>query len=590
MKSLSASLLEAQKRPFNKPLIKLEVQEYGHPQSPPSVVWGGGLFAWEKLYGGTETQFWHDSCISGAGTLHRVRLQGTTIYYSRVTNPSPSSNFSSWTNIGTTTNNARVAIGAQGNNIIIVNMDASYLYRRESTDDGATWGNWVSMSNARPCERGAAIAFKSNGDCAIVHASDVNDPYSLYIQTRTGGSWNSGLGQRTGDFYVQALAMYYEGDWNIIALVTEGNYLTVQRMVYGDGYKQTAGTWATDAKIGLGRARLDVRSQIQLRQFELQKWGSADAKKTPTYWEVNQAVLEMLAGESPDVVGPSLWKPSGYPALLCLTRAGIPWIFRLQPGTDFINYNWSRADTVPTYAQYGMSICADSNYLYATQANEVWRTPIPSNWSPPSAGTGAGSKFTITMNKIIGLRAEQRGDNRESSLRVDLDNSKGYWNAPGTGSLQYLKKGSRVNLYLGYRTAQGEEYQEVARYFVDSWSYRRDPNKAIFTIEAVDAWALLDRYQFNRPVEWNISSNDYTAYQLIGLVIQSIGGTLTYKSRSTLSTTLYPRLTVRAGQTAAQVLRKLLNMLPDVIVFNGLEATMIYPQTTDQPVYQYILD
>jgi len=107
MRPLSDSLLEAQKRPFNKPVIKLEVQEYGHPQTQPQVLWGGGLLAWEKLYGGTETQFWHDSCISGAGTLHRVRLQGTTIYYSRVPNPSPQSNFSSWTSIGTTTSNAR---------------------------------------------------------------------------------------------------------------------------------------------------------------------------------------------------------------------------------------------------------------------------------------------------------------------------------------------------------------------------------------------------------------------------------------------------------------------------------------------------
>ncbi len=590
MRPLSDSLLEAQKRPFNKPVIKLEVQEYGHPQTQPQVLWGGGLLAWEKLYGGTETQFWHDSCISGAGTLHRVRLQGTTIYYSRVPNPSPQSNFSSWTSIGTTTSNARIAIRAQGSNVIVVAMDASNLYRRESTDDGATWGNWTAMTNARPCERGVAIAFKPGGDCAIVHASDVNDPLSLYIQKRTGGSWSTGLGQRTGDFYVQALAMYHEGDWNIIALVAEGSYLTVQRMVYGDGYRQTAGTWASDVKIGLGGARLGLRGQIATRQFEQQEKGGADARKTPTYWEVNQAVLEVYAGESPDVMGPSLWKPSGYPALLCLTRAGVPWIFRLQPASDFYDYRWTKADTIPTYAQYGMSLCADSTYIYATQTNEVWRSPIPSNWSPPAQGTGGGSKFTIAMKQIMQLHAEQRGDNRPSSLTVDLDNSKGYWNSPCQGSLSYLKKGSRLNLYLGYETSQGGEYQEIARYFVDSWSYRRDPNKAVFTIQAVDAWTLLERYRFDRPVEWNISGNDYTAYQLIALVLQSVGGTLSYKSRSTLSTTFYPRLTVRAGQSAAQVLRRLLSMLPDVLVFNGLDATMIYPQTTDEAVYEYILD
>lgn len=589
MKTLSQTLLAAQQRPFNKPVIKLEVQAYSHPQSQPTVVWGGGLFAWEKLYSGTETRYWHGSCISGAGTLHRVRLQGTAIYYSRVTDPGAGSNYSSWTNVGTTTANARVAIGAQGNNIIIVSMSASYLYRRESTDDGVTWGSWVSMTNARPCEKGVAIAFKPDGDCAIVHASDINDTYSLYIQRRIGGSWSSGLGQRAGDFYVQALAMYFDGDYNIVALVTEGNTLTVQRMLYGQGYRQASGTWATDVKIGLGRARLDIRSQLQTRAFKQQERGGAEARRTPTYWEVNQAVLEMYAGESPDIINPSLCKPSNYPALLCLTRAGIPWVFRLQPGTDFYDYQWTKADTIPTYAQYGMSLCANSNYLWATQANEVWRSPIPSHWSPPSVGTGAGSKFTIQMKQILSLEEHRRGDG-SSTVTVELDNSRGYWNSPGLGAIAELEKGSRLNVFLGYETAQGAEYQETSRYFIDSWSYRRDTNRAVFTIHAVDAWELLAGYRFDRAVEWNISSDQHTAYELIGLVLQSVGGSLSYESRSSLATSLYPRLTVRAGQSAAQVLRRLLNMIPDVLRFNGLDATMVYPREDDEVDYEYILD
>jgi hypothetical protein len=588
MRTLSSTLLEAQKRPFNKPVIKLEVQEYGHPQTSSSPVWGGGLFNWTKLYGGTEAQSWHGSSISGAGTLHRVRLQGTTIYYSRVTSPGPGSNFSSWTNFGSVPSSpqGRVAIGAVGNNIIIVSMDAGYLYRRESTDDGATWGNWTAMTNARPCERGVAVAFKPNGDCAIVHASDVNDPLSLYIQKRTGGSWSTGLGQRTGDYYVQALAMYYDGDWNIIALVTEGSYLTVQRMVYGDGYRQTAGAWATDVKIGLGRARLDIRGQVQQRTFDRQQRGSAEARRMPTYWEVNQAVLEVLVGEAPDVTGPFLCQPSNYPALLCLTRAGVPYVFRLQPGTDFFDRNWSRAHTIPTYAQYGMSICADSQYLWATQANEVWRAPMPSTWSPPAAGSGAGTKFTITMPQMVRLQASQR--EQGSRLEVEIDNSRGDWDSPPS----QLKHGSRVNLFIGYNTPQGQEYQEVARYFIEGYGYKRDSDRreALLTIQAVDIWGLLEGYQFDRPVEWNIGSNDYTAYELISLVLQAVGGSLTYKSRSSLVTSLYPRLTIRPGQTAAQVLRRLLNLVPDRLRSFGLEAVMVYPQAGDGVDYEYTLD
>ncbi len=591
MRTVSEALKAARNARTGRPIIKLEVQAFGHPQAQPSpVLWGGGLFNWTKLYGGTETQFWHGSCISGAGTLHRVRIQGTTVYYSRVTGPGPGSDFSQWTSFGTVPSSpqARVAIGAQGNNVIIASMNATYLCRRESADDGVTWGSWTAFTGTRPCERGVAIAFKPNGDCAIVHASDVNDPMSLYIQRRTGGSWSTGAGQRTGDFNIQALAMYFEGDYNIIAPVTEGSVLTVQRMVYGQGYRQTADTWATDTRAGLGRARLDVRAQIQQRNFESQYKGGAEARRAPTYWEVNQAVLELWAGDSADAVGPSLCRPANYPVLLCLTRGGTPWIFRLQPGTDFYDGNWTKADTIPTTAACGMSLCADANYLWATQANEVWRAPNPSQWSPPGAGTGAGNRFTITMGEIVSLRELQQ--ERGSRLTVELNNSRGRWNTPGEGDLAPLKHGSSINLFVGYRTTEGEEYVETGRYFVDSWTYDRSPGRATFIIEAVDAWGLLERYRFHQPVEWNISGQQYTAYQLIGLVLQAVGGSLSYRSRSSLSTTLYPRLNIRAGQSAAQVLRRLLNMLPDRLRFFGLDATMVYPQADEGAQHRYALD
>jgi hypothetical protein len=271
MRSLSDALLEEQKKPTRKPLVKLEVQAYGHPQATPSGGIQWELFGWQRFYQGSETKDSHGLAIPGDGSLIRVRKDGTNLYLSRVTSPGPGSTYSSWgSSFGGVPANAKVAIAALGANVMVASMSAAYLYRRESTDNGASWGSWVEMANTRPCERGVAVAFKPNGDCAIVHASDVNDPTSLYIQKRTGGSWSTGLGQRGSyDADIEDLAMYYDGDWNIIALVLEGSYLSVVRIVYGDGYKVTAGTWATDVKIGLGRARVDVAAQVRLRQFKV---------------------------------------------------------------------------------------------------------------------------------------------------------------------------------------------------------------------------------------------------------------------------------------------------------------------------------
>jgi len=502
--------------------------------------------------------------------------------------------------MGTTIAGSHLAIGANGSTVIMVSMDASNLFRRESSDNGATWGSWVNMSNARPCENGAAICFKSNGDCIIVHASDVNDPTSLYLQKRTSGSWSSGLGQRSGDWDIYGLAAYYDGDWNIAALVLEGNYLVAYRMVYGDGYRQTAGTWATDQKIALGRAYIDTAAMLAMRQFQRQPSFArfydeegqlhfvkyTNPKPPPTWWEKQQAVLQALAGEDSALAGISLVKPSTYPALLCTSRSLAPWMFRLKPGSDYFDAFWNRAMHLETNAPYGLALSADSSYLWATQANEVWRSELPSFWAAPSAGTGAGSIYTVPKSNTLAVRENVR-PHAVSNLHITLDNSKGIFNSPGSGDIALIKRGARVNLHIGYATPSGDQYSEAGRYFIESYAWNRSPGRAVFQLHCVDAWGLLERYAFNKPIEWNLSSDTYTVYDLIELVMSAIGGTLDYKSRSSLITTLYPKLEVHAGESASSVLRRLLDLVEDVIFFFGLDAFIVHPQATDSPGYFY---
>ncbi|OGO03905.1 MAG: hypothetical protein A2Y72_03665 [Chloroflexi bacterium RBG_13_53_26] len=601
MRSISDALLEAQKTGTpRKPLVKLEVQAYGHPAAiaEGDIQWES--FAWQRFYQGGEVKDSHGVTIPGDGSLIRIRKDGTNCYVSRVTSPGPLSTYSSWgSSFGGVPAVSKVAIASQGAEVMVVAMDAANLYRRQSSDYGATWGSWTIMSNARPCERGVAIAYKSNGDCMIVHASDINDPTSLYIQKRTGGTWSTGLGQRSGDWEIADLAMYYDGDWNIIALVQEGSYLSVVRMVYGDGYKVTAGTWADDAKIGLGRARVDVAAQVRLRLFEvgwpvgfrrMQPFGPWEPRTASTYWERYHAVLAALAGETLDVSGPYLVKPPTSCArpLLSLARQNQPWLYRLKPGTDFIDYNWNKASFIDTSASRGMALAADPSggYIWATQPNEVWRAACVGSWSPPTPGSGAGTKITIPVAKIARI-AEAMDPEQPSELVVELDNAKGTYNSPGSGSLAVLQRGARVNLHLGYKTTSGDQLSEAARYFIEAMEYKRDPNLSAFIMHCVDAWGLLTRYQFNKPVEWNSGSDDFTCYQLIEKVVQAVGGTLDYKSRSSLITSLYPRLEVGAGESAAGVLKRLLRMVPDVIYFFGLEGFIAYPQSGDTVVYKF---
>jgi hypothetical protein len=598
MRTITDALLEEQKKPTRKPLVKIEVQAYGHPTQSSSIQWGA--FNWQRFYSGSEVKDSHGVTVPGDSSLIRVRKDSTSLYLSRVTDPGPTSVYNYWgSSFGGVPANAKVAIASQSSEVLVASMDAANLYRRQSSDYGATWGSWEAMMNARPCERGIAIAYRPNGDCAIVHASDVNDPMSLYVQKRTGGTWSTGLGQRNGDWEIIDLAMYYDGDWNIIALVQEGSYISVVCMVYGEGYKVAAGTWAADAKVGLGRARVDVAAQVRLRQFQvgwpvgfrrMQPYGPWEPRTASTYWERHQAVYEALAGETLDVSGPYLVRPptSCTTPLLSLARQNQPWLFRLKPGTDFIDYNWNKASFIDTSASRGMALAADPNseYIWATQANEVWRASCPGAWGPPAAGPGPGDKITIPVSRIVGIR-EELNPEKPSELMVELDNSKGTYNSPGSGGLAVLKRGSRINLFIGYKTVSGDQLSEASRYFIEAMEYRRNPNEALFILHCVDAWVLLQHYQFNKPVEWNIGSDDFSCYQLIEKVIQAVGGTLSYKSRSGLITGLYPRLEVSAGESAAGVLKRLLGMVPDVIYFFGLDGYIVHPQEGDTVVYKY---
>ncbi len=581
MRTLTDTLEAEQKKPTRKPVVKVEVQAYGHPAKATSIQWS--LFGWQKMGGDSSTPNFHGVAIPSDGSLNRIKLDNTTLKSQRVTSPGPASDYSSWSTRGGVPADSHIAIAARGTQLIIACCSAATLWRFQSSNSGATWGSAIEMSNARPCERGCAVAYKSNGDCIIVHASDVNDPKSLYLQKRTGGSWSTGLGQRSGDWEIEGLAAYHDGDWNIIALVLDGNYLSIVKMIYGDGDKVAAGTWGTDEKIGLGRARIDVQAEMLLRKFQTQYWGGAAARHTPTYWEKHQAVLETLAGDDSGLAGVSLCKPSDYGTLLSAARSNTPWLFKLSG--DFIDSNWNKASTIPTAAGYGLALAQDGTYLWATQANEVWRTALPSSWTPPTAGSGAGGKITIPVTNILRINETIKPE-QQSSLEVELNNSKGTYDSPGTGDLAVMKRGSRVNLHIGYRTSE-DETEELSRYFIESIEYNRAPNRASLTLNCIDAWGLLERYSFNKPVEFNSETDDFTVYALIGKVMDAVGGSLSYKSRSTLITSLYPQLNIHAGESGASVLTRLLNLVTDVIFFFGLAGYIIYPQAGDTAAYKY---
>ena len=126
----------------------------------------------------------------------------------------------------------------------------------------------------------------------------------------------------------------------------------------------------------------------------------------------------------------------------------------------------------------------------------------------------------------------------------------------------------------------------AGKYYVESFEYNRAPGQSHLVIHAVDAWALLQRFAFNRPAEWNAITDDYTVYDIIDMVVSSVGCLLSYVSRSSDIIGTYPHITVSTGENAAALLRQLLDLVPDVIYFDGLTGYIVYPHSADAPTYE----
>ncbi|MFA5401188.1 MAG: hypothetical protein WC169_05690 [Dehalococcoidia bacterium] len=583
MRTLSADLIAEQRKPARNPLIKVDIAAFGHPAAVSASALQWSDFTWERLTSPTDSTpvGLHSVAIPADGSLCRVRA-GATIYYQRVTTPSAGDTWTSWTSWGGGLANSPVAIAAAGTEVIAFSSDGVYLYYKKSTDSGATFGAWTAMNNTRPCERGCAAAFKPNGDVAVVHATDFNDPTSLYIQKRVSWTWSTGLGQISGDHAVSALAMYYNGDWNILALLLDGSYVRLARGVYGDGGSYAAGTWSGWTFINSYKARVDFSAAMHMRRFRTGRAG----RYVPTYYEQVSSIMQQRAVDNLGVDDPYLTYHASLGAVFSFAKDNTPWFYRLKPGTLFKDSDWSRAWPLDVTATYGLALACDGAYLYAAAPNQVWRTAIPSSWAPPTPGAGAGTDYAVPAADIIAVK-ETVKDHAPSSLEVTLDNSRCTYNSIGGGAASAagkLKRGAQLTLSIGYR-ATADLYSVAGKYSVERISYARAPGVSRLVVGCIDAWGLLQRYSFNRPVFWNEYTDTCTVYDLIEKVVQAVGGSLSYVSRSAGITGTYPRFEVHTGENAAVVLRQLLALVPDVIYFVGLTGYIVYPQATDTASY-----
>ena len=443
MRTLSSAFLAEQKKLSFNPLVKLEVATYGHPAAVSAADLQWSAFTWERLTAADDatTLGLHSVAVPADGSVIRFRMVGdtTAMKIQRVASPSVSSDWTTWTSFGTALANSPVALAARNAEVIAFCSNGTYIYRRESADSGATWGSWTAMTNTRACELGLAACFKSNGDCAVIAASNANDPNSLYFYKRVSGTWTSDLGQIAGEYPISALAMYHEGDWNILALVLDGSYVRLARGIMGDGDQYAAGTfsgWSLSTAPGLrwiSPHRCTFASSAAAGQVNISppimSW-------FPPSSNPGRLITSALTTRTCAITRP--WEL--FSLLQEITGHGF---IRLKPMTEFRDSDWHKAYPLEINTTYGLALACDGIYLYATAPNQVWRTALPGSWSPPAAGSGAGTFYTVPNAQLLRVN-EQVAALAPSTLTITLDNSTGDYDLLGGGAslVGCLKRGS----------------------------------------------------------------------------------------------------------------------------------------------------
>jgi hypothetical protein len=529
MRELSSTLLAAQQQTSRTPCVKVEASN-----RHAGVV----KLRWERLYEGSEADYYHALTMPGDGSLLRVRVtppsDASKLYRQRVVSPGPQSDFSQWV-YTSQYDVVTVAAGSLGSeaSIFWIKGDRK-LYHLKSADYGASWGSPQLLTyTPTTAINGLACAYKPNGDIALFFA----DQATLYVMKRLSDSWQAKVAwdKTTGD--LSGLAAVYDGDWNLLVTGkdSDGNF-KLWSLVYGDSGDIAEGNWS-----------------------ELKELASA-----PAGGEFQYLTAFM---DRPDV-GRCFFVES-FSGNQAYSRPC--WSYSV-PGGKFIDNLWHEPVPFNLDSQYGLAIAHYGDYCWLSSPGGVWRAGL----SPQSLDLSAD---------IMSLREELNPAG--GSLNVELRNDDGRYAAPGGGDLSVLDIGGQLDFSPGYVTAQSNEVSPGLSFIVDSYEHTSAGGQASLVLSAADGWSLVEGWRARHQFRWNKDTEEASVKQILAFVLGRVGLRLEVKSRSSVLTGYYPDFTINPGNNGNDVIRRLLSFVPDVLFIEGSTVYVVNPLAADGSDYAY---
>jgi hypothetical protein len=532
MRILSSTLLAAQKQATHVPYVKVKAT---------NQKMGVVRLDWTRLYSGSEAEGPHAITIPGDGSLVRVKVtpveDSRKLYRQRVASPGPSSDFSQWVYTGHYSVLA-VALCSLGAEVSLFWIDADYeLQRQKSINYGTTWSSPELIDyTTSTAVYGMAAAYKPGGDLAVFFT----DQNTLFVKQYTGGEWQDKIGwdKTTGD--LSGVAAVYDHDWNLLLTGRDVNdNPKLWSLIYGNGGDVSPGSWSALKELAAAPAGGD---------FE---YSAPFLDKPDTF---RSFYMEKFSGNE---------------------SYNRPYRTYSVPDTSFLNGLWYEPVPFNQVSEYGLAITHSANYSWLTCPSGVWRAPL------------AIQSLDLTVD-IIGVKEEL--NEMSGKLAVELDNSTGKYASPGSGTLTLLQTGCQIDFSPGYRTPAGNEISSGLTFTLEAYEHTSSSGKAGLILKACDGWAALHNWKAHYQFRWNKETSEMSVKQILEFILARVGLKLEVKSSSSAITDFYPDFTIHAGNSGAEIIKRLLTFVPDIIFIEGYKAYLINPQSTDTPIYSYGTD
>ncbi len=525
MRTLSQTLLTAQKQATYNPYVKLEAC---------NKIAGVTRLDWTRLYAGQEDDYFHAVTMAGDGSLIRVRItppsDSRKLYRQRVAAPGAESDFSQWTYTNQY-NAIIVAAASLGAEVSIFWIESDRKIQRiKSTNYGINWAS-PELIDYSPTTaiNGISAAYKPNGDLALFFA----DQQTLYVKKYENSQWQakSAWDKTTGG--LSGVAAIYDGDWNLFATGQDSNgNFKLWSLAYGDGGDVAADTWS------------------QLKEFAQAPSGGD--------FEYHHAFLDK----------PEVFRCFYVEKFTGSEACSRPFWSHSVAGSKFIDNLWREPVPFDLSSEYGLAIAHHGDYCWLSSPNGVWRASL------------ASQSLDLTTD-VLSLKQENRIS--EGKLSAEIRNDDGRFSSlpPPLGI------GCQLNLSPGYTTPQGNEISPGQSFILEAYEHSSSGGKASLILYAADGWSLAKNWLSRHQFRWNKTSSDMSVKDILAFILARAGLKLEVMSQSSVITGYYPDFTISPDTRGNTVISRLMSFVPDVLFIEGNKVYLVNPLAEDASVYSY---